>query len=134
MLSRPSLFKAVSALAFVTAATAAPAVALPPPILTQTQSGCPGIVVSFQVTNATPNGTVALVFASTTGTFTIPGGPCAGTVLGLSNVNIQLVGTNTASAAGVTSFSGPAGINVCGGWLQAVDVTTCTVSNVAQIL
>lgn len=107
---------------------------LPPPVLTQMNFPCPG-PLNFEVTLATPGGQVALVFAANIGSFVIPNNfPCAGTVLGLGSQNIQLVQTLNANAAGVVVFSGLVPPFACLKYLQAVDINTCTTSNVVQIL
>lgn len=100
--------------------------------LNQTSGTCPGRV-SFDATGATPGGNVALVFAANTGSFVIPNGACAGTQLGLGASNIQLVATRTADGSGTASFSGTAPNAACNRFLQAVDLSSCGTTNVAQI-
>ena len=107
--------------------------AMPPPILSQVQFGCPTLV-GFHVTNATPGGQVTLVYSWNLGAVVIPSGPCAGTVLGLGPINIQAISTMTATSSGFVRFFGNAGPTACNKYLQAVDITTCTTSNVVQIL
>lgn len=95
---------------------------------------CPGpITVSWS--GATPNKNMGIVFASNTGNFTIPGGPCGGTTLGLGTRDLRLVNTiSTGSGSG--RVNGNAGTPACGGYLQLVVIegSPCTTSNVAQIL
>lgn len=92
---------------------------------------CPGSI-TVEVSGATPNGLVAFAGAVGTGNFVVPGGPCAGTQLGL-NGTARLVGTATADAAGELTISRNVGAGACGAFLQAVDASTCGTSNVEQI-
>ena len=85
--------------------------ALPRPEISVT-GVCPG-EVAIDISGITPNGQVAILSAVSEGTFTILGGSCAGTEVDLANP------------------TAPAG--ACGLFLQAVDVTTCTPGNVAQV-
>ncbi|MFW5653482.1 MAG: hypothetical protein ACOC0P_05505 [Planctomycetota bacterium] len=91
---------------------------------------CPGNV-TLDVSGATPNENVAFIFAFGTGNVTIPSGICQGTQLGLDGT-AQLVGTATADANGNAQFTGFAPNIACRGFLQALDLTTCTPSNVGQ--
>lgn len=94
---------------------------------------CPGrITVNWS--GATPSRTMGIVFANGTGNFTIPGGPCGGTTLGLGSAGLRLVNTvSTGSGAG--HVNGNAGTAACGHYLQLVvaDGGPCTTSNTAQI-
>lgn len=93
---------------------------------------CPGRL-NVTVTNATPQGRVALVFALSEGSFIIPNNqPCAGTELGLE-APVRLVHAARADAAGTAVFSGNAPAAACGGFVQAVDISTCQVTSVAGI-
>ena len=92
---------------------------------------CPGRITA-DVSGATPGGTVAYVFGVAQGSTTIPGGPCAGTQLGIQG-GVRLVGTDSADGSGHSSLSGNAPAGACGHYLQALDLSTCTTSNVAQI-
>lgn len=94
---------------------------------------CPG-TLTITWSNATPNRSMGIVFARNQGAFVVPGGPCAGTALGLGTQNLRLVNTiSTGSGSG--SVNGLAGTSACGGYLQlvVVDASPCTTSNVAQI-
>lgn len=94
---------------------------------------CPG-TVTVSWSDATPSRTMGIVFANGTGNFTIPGGPCGRTTLGLGSAGIRLVNTiNTGSGSG--RVNGAAGTSACGHYLQlvVVDGNPCTTSNVAQI-
>lgn len=94
---------------------------------------CPaGGAATVRWRNGTPGGTVALIRATGTGSFTIPAGGCSGTQLGLQG-NVSLVGTYASSPAGSgnLAFNLPAG--ACGRYLQAVDLNTCATSGVFMI-
>lgn len=94
---------------------------------------CPGrITVAWS--GATPSRQMGIVFASRTGSFVVPAGPCAGTSLGLGTQNIRLVNT-VGTGSGSGQVSGDAGTAACDGYLQLVvaDGSPCETSNVAQI-
>ncbi len=94
---------------------------------------CPG-VVAISWRNATPQRQMGIVFARITGSFRVPGGPCAGTALGLGATQLQLVNViSTGNGSG--TVNGNAGAGACGGFLQlvVVDGSPCTTSNVAQV-
>lgn len=93
---------------------------------------CPG-TVRVDWSGATPNKQQAIVFASNTGNFSVPSGPCQGTVLGLGTQNIRLVNTiSTGNGSG--QVNGNASGAACGGFLQLVTIgSPCETSNVAQI-
>lgn len=97
-------------------------------------TNCPrGGVATLEWLNAYPSGRVALIFARSQGSHQIPPPfPCAGTVLGLGPELQQLAGVTNAGPGGdrVTDVTiGPA---ACGGYLQLLDVTTCSTSNVVR--
>lgn len=98
-------------------------------------SSCPGggpATISWE--GATPNGQVAVVFAATTGSEAIPNGfPCAGTVLGLGNVGLRLAFVGASDANGSRTVNGTIPAPGCGGFLQAIDISTCATSNVPVI-
>ncbi|MFG0329457.1 MAG: hypothetical protein ACF8PN_06095 [Phycisphaerales bacterium] len=94
--------------------------------------GCPGSV-QVEVNGATPNGTVAMVFSPARGSTTIQSGTCAGTTLDLDSGGIRLLQTTTADAGGNASFNGNAPAAACGGFLQAIDASTCLTSNVMTL-
>lgn len=93
---------------------------------------CPG-TVRISWSNATPNATLALIFASNTGSFRIPFGPCEGTILGLGNRNIQLVNTFPSGSNGAGTVNGNAGAFACGGFIQMHEIPSCIISNVVQV-
>jgi hypothetical protein len=100
----------------------------------QADGTCPG-TVTVEWDGATPNRQAGLVFSARQGSFTISGGPCDGTQLGLGTNQLQLVRTLSTGATGSGRLSGNAGAGACGGFLQLVvaDGSPCTTSNVAQI-
>ncbi len=115
-----------------------------PPVLTVEYSGggaflrisgtCPGrVTVSWS--GATPSRPMGIVFASSTGNFTIPGGLCGGTQLGLSSNGLQLVYTGNTGSNGSGQVSSNAGTPACRKYLQMViaDGSPCNTTNVVQI-
>ncbi len=103
-----------------------------PPSLSLSVTGtCPG-TVTVAWNNATPNTQLAIVFGQNQGSTIIPGGPCAGTQLGLQN-GVQLIRTVGSGANGNGSVNGAAGTAACGHFLQLVEVGSCDTSNVDQI-
>lgn len=92
---------------------------------------CPGASTA-SVTGATPGGRVAIALSAGTGSFVIPGGPCGGTVLGLA-ATPSLIAILTANGGGSVSISGNLPAGLCGRYLQAVDLATCTPTNVVQL-
>lgn len=94
---------------------------------------CPGgMTISWS--NATPRSQMGIAFARATGAYRVPGGPCAGTELGLGSSQLQLVNVIN-SGGGSGSVNGNAGPGACGGYVQlvVVDGSPCTTSNVVQI-
>jgi hypothetical protein len=105
----------------------------PTPGPTITWSGtCPG-PMTLTATGMTPGGSVYVVSSSGPGSAAVPSGPCAGPVSGLSPAGIRLRTTLTANGSGAASFSVTAGAGACGTYVQALDVATCTFSNVDPI-
>jgi hypothetical protein len=86
---------------------------------------CPGSA-TVTITNATPGGMVALVYGPA-GSFTVPGGPCGGLLLDVSSPT--LAGVFAADSSGVVTLSRTLPPGACGLTLQAVDASTCQVSN-----
>jgi hypothetical protein len=91
---------------------------------------CPG-AVTLNASDFTPFGGVAVAIALSAGSFTIPAGSCAGTQLGLASPS--LVTVLTADANGAASLGGNLPPAFCGRSLQAVDLATCTPSNVITL-
>lgn len=93
---------------------------------------CPG-TTTLTSTGNTPNSPVAMLYAFGEGNFTIPGGVCAGTMLGLNNT-VQLGTVVNADANGVAIYSTFVPAAACGRVVvQSIDATTCAVSNVAGL-
>ncbi|MCC6909717.1 MAG: hypothetical protein IT430_17410 [Phycisphaerales bacterium] len=93
---------------------------------------CPG-PMQIGVTGATPGGNVALLHATGTGSVRIPNGnPCAGTTLGL-NSTAQLYRVIRADAGGgfLINLNVPPG--ACGRFVQGLDASTCTTTNVEPL-
>lgn len=101
----------------------------------EAESSCPaGGPIRVAWTDATPGGQVALLFARNTGSFEIPNGrPCAGTALGLGANQLQIVFQGSAGANGSRTLNSNAGPSACGGYLQLVDLNTCSTSNAVRI-
>lgn len=91
---------------------------------------CPG-TVTVQWSGATPSVQQGIVFGQNQGTTIIPGGPCAGTQLGVQG-GVQLVNT-IGTGGGSGSVNGNAGTAACGHYLQLVEVGSCNTSNVDNI-
>lgn len=98
----------------------------------QLAGACPGSM-TLTFTGGTPRSRIGILIAADTGSFTIPGGPCRGTVLGLSSRGLQIVATPLTDGDGRFEFSRNVGTAVCGRFLQAVDGPTCVTTNVVQI-
>lgn len=94
-------------------------------------SGGP-ITVSWE--HASPSGQAALLFARATGRFVIPNRyPCAGVRLGLSANQIQIAWQGGTGNEGTRSIHASAGPSACGGFMQLLDLSTCTPSNVTRV-
>jgi len=93
---------------------------------------CPGRL-TIEAMNATPDSTVAFIYAFGAGSVVIPNGICAGTELGLDG-SLRLAAKVTANGSGTAILSRTVPAGACGGrvFIQAVDVGTCTPSNVVQ--
>lgn len=101
------------------------------PTLTVTGS-CPG-AMTIDVVGATPRATIGLLYARGQGSLPIPNGnPCAGTVLGLDNT-ARLFRTLRANGSGTVSINLNAPFGACGKWVQAIDASSCEVTNVGRL-
>jgi len=100
--------------------------------LTLTATGdCPG-TLTVSLSGATPGGSVRLFRSIAEGMFTLPaGGLCEGVVLDLEDP--QTVATNVAGAEGEFSATFMVSDAACGLYLQAIDATTCAVSEVIEL-
>lgn len=115
-----------------------------PPVLTVEYStegvalrvtgSCPG-QITLSWAGATPRAQMGVVFARNTGSFTIPGGPCAGTQLGLGTNQLQLAATLNTGSNGEGQVNSTVGTGACRGYLQlvVVDGSPCDTSNVVQL-
>lgn len=93
---------------------------------------CPG-QMTLQVTNATPNGTIAILYSPASGNVTIPGGrPCAGTQLGL-NAQTKVFKTANADGSGNYTLNVNVPNQACGFFVQILDLTDCETSNVDSL-
>jgi len=101
----------------------------PRPLELTVTGSCPG-VLSVKASGATPGGQVAFLRASGLGSQVVPPGkPCAGTGLGLDET-VKLLTIATADADGVAVIGGMAPPDFCGTFVQAVDASRCTTSDV----
>lgn len=92
---------------------------------------CPGRqTMTWQ--GAQPGSRLGILFAARQGGFIIPGGTCAGTMLGLDTNRLRLVHILSAGE-GSGSASESVGDSVCGGYVQAIELPTCRTSNVVQV-
>lgn len=89
---------------------------------------CPG-QMSFNITGATRNGRIAVIYGRCGGRTTIPGSICNGTVLPVGGATlVQIV---TADGSGNATVSGNVPGGACGRiCLVVLDISTCGVSNV----
>ena len=93
-----------------------------------TDGECPG-AVSMDLSGFTPGGTVAMLLGGAgEGDDVIGIGPCTGTVTGLAG--LRLATRVTADGGGNLYFSPSVPDGRCDTPIQALDVSTCTVSNV----
>jgi hypothetical protein len=93
---------------------------------------CPGDV-SMSLTGLSPAGSWALVSSGGLGSAVTPGGPCAGTVLGLAPATLALRHLGTADPAGTASLTPSLSAGACGAKVQAIDLETCEVSSPAGV-
>jgi hypothetical protein len=90
---------------------------------------CPG-EVTLTLTGATPQAPVALLHGEE-GMSQVPGGPCAGTQLGLANP--RLAGMAHTDLTGGLSVTRDLESQACDRSVQALDLATCAVSGVAAL-
>lgn len=89
---------------------------------------CPGRM-RLVANNMTGEGNVAFVYAFGEGDFVIPGGPCAGTTLGL-DATVTLGAVKRADPEGSAILEARLPNRACGRvYVQAIDVTTCGTTN-----
>jgi hypothetical protein len=87
---------------------------------------CPG-PMTVSVTGATAFGSIAIAYGNT-GSFTIPGGGCAGVNLAISSPT--LAGFFNADGSGNLTLTPNVPSGLCGRTVQVVDMSSCTASNV----
>lgn len=116
------------------AAVLCAAPALAQPVLTL-EGSCPG-PMRAEVRGARPGVGVILLFASETGSFTIPWYlQCGATELGLGRRHLRYVASTASDQNGFAFFEGVAGTQSCGGFLQVHTSQSggCETSNVVRI-
>jgi len=91
---------------------------------------CPGSM-TVTINGASPGATVAVGLGTGSDGITLPSGPCAGTMIDLSGVITRQ--EFVADASGTVSFDQTPGAGVCGGFVQAVDFSTCEASDLLQV-
>lgn len=101
-----------------------------PPFELSIAGACPG-EITVEISGAAPNGRVLLVSSETLGSFAVPGGPCAGTEVGLESPKVLT--RMPADAAGAVSFTRNVGHGSCASILQAVDLNRCVTSETFEI-
>jgi len=94
------------------------------------RGSCPG-AADILLRGFTPRAQVVLASGSSAGRTVLPGGPCRGTALGISQAST--VGTFRTNADGDLRLSPHLPAGVCGQYVQAVDLTSCVVSAPAQL-
>ena len=91
---------------------------------------CPG-TVDFSLSGFTPNGRAQVYVGRDQGSTTLTTGPCAGTVLDLANARRMV--NAILDAGGEATVSRDATGSLCGRPAQALDLTTCALSNLATM-
>ncbi len=113
----------------------APAMAQYEPVLSL-DGRCPG-VMRAEVSGARPRSGLSLLFASETGSVTIPWfwQHCPGVELGLGRRNLREVASGTTDESGNLIIEGRVRSRACGGYLQVLTFPLggCLTSNVVQI-
>ncbi len=92
---------------------------------------CPGRIM-VEWTGGTPGRQQAFVYSRERGSVVIPSGPCAGTILGLGEDQLQLYAIRD-NRGGNGAVLLNAGAGACGGYLQLVEGGTCRTSNVSTM-
>jgi hypothetical protein len=90
---------------------------------------CPG-EITLTITGATPQAPVAVLHGEE-GMGQVPGGPCAGTQLGLADP--RLAGVAITDLTGGLTMTRVLESQACDRFVQAVDLATCAVSGVAAL-
>jgi len=101
------------------------------PEYTATVTGlCPGRM-TLEWSGARPNRRQAILLSLHRGQWTIPGGACQGTVLGLGEYVWLMAIVRTRDGNGLVRIV--TGSGLCGGFVQLVESGTCRTSNVARV-
>ena len=91
---------------------------------------CPG-TITLDLSCAAPDGTVALLLGTGPGSNVLPAGPCAGTEIGLDQPRLGPI--VTVDASGQASLSREAGDPVCGRYVVALELGSCTAGDPAEL-
>jgi len=92
-------------------------------------SGCPS-TTTVKLEGGTPGATVVVAASAGQGSLTVPGGACAGTELQIADSGIgRIEVVLDAEGEAALSFEDLDG-GLCASFVQAIDLTTCDVSNV----
>lgn len=93
----------------------------------------PGLL-KVQWSQGTPGGSLAVFYSRSLGLFTIPPPrPCAGLRLDLAAPTLIYLGLVTSDEYGNGQAEAIVGTDVCGGYLQLIDLPACSTSNPARI-
>lgn len=114
-----------------------PALASAGDLTLEVSGDCPG-QLTLRWSGAEPRRPMAICFSPNLGSFRMPnGGPCAGTLLGLSGTRLRIVSILRSGSDGSGLVSGESSKDVCGGYLQLVVHGSvglpCQTSNVVQV-
>jgi hypothetical protein len=103
------------------------------PSLALTVGGdCPG-PMTLTVSGATAGAPWALLSSHAEGSAVLPAGPCTGTATDLRGVGLRFRGMFTADALGGGALAPTIPPTACGAKVQAIDLATCTMSNVGTL-
>jgi len=91
---------------------------------------CPGDAAAA-IENLTPSSDVTVFRGTGPGQSSIPSGPCAGVDLGIANA--ELIATFPADQDGAFRAEPQLGAPICGAFVQAVDLSTCDLSNAVEL-
>ncbi len=100
------------------------------PVSVLVYGDCPGTVY-FRAQGLTANGPYARIVSSLRGSAPITLGACTDVQTGLATT--WLHGSDVADGSGSAQY-GKSGVEVCGGFMQVIDLTTCELSEVVPLL